>query len=174
MKKYIKLVIGLILILILLTPIFALFNLNIERVLNQTYSNLFEEDGMMEKVEDSIEMQKSEIELSTEAYILEEMVVQLKSLANDSLIEEHQVEIIEIDFEFYDEQLLSYENLDEIIVYLQTSTEKEGEVQTVEQVIIDTKEKQLAEDDEEIIEHLRDSWELTEKTISIYWEGGAS
>ena len=174
-KKYIKLVVGLILILILLTPIFTLFKLDIEGALNQTYSELFEQEGTNDIVKDSIEMQKNEIELTQDAYILEEMVVQLKTLANESLREHHQAEITEIFFEFHDQSTLSYEGLEEVIVYLQKATAEEGTIQTVEEVVINTGvEEEAADDNESIIQLLRESWELTDKKITVHWEGGTS
>jgi len=174
-KKYIKLVVGLILILILLTPIFTLFKLDIEGALNQTYSELFEQEGTNDIVKDSIEMQKNEIELTQDAYILEEMVVQLKTLANESLREHHQAEITEIFFEFHDQSPLSYEGLEEVIVYLQKATVEEGTIQTVEDVVINTGvEEEAVDDNESIIQLLRESWELTDKKITVHWEGGTS
>lgn len=174
MKKYIKLVIGLILILILLAPIFALFQLDIENALKHTYSTVFEQDGSLEKVNDAIEMQKSEIEMTHDAYILEEMVVQLKTLANEPLNKHHQAEISDIEFVFHDDTAMSYEGLEEVIVYLQKSTDGEGGIQTVEEVVIGTADKENTKDDDEIISQLRESWELTDKKITVYWEGGAS
>ncbi|WP_405101248.1 stage III sporulation protein AF [Oceanobacillus sp. FSL H7-0719] len=174
MKKYIKLVIGLILILILLAPIFALFQLDIESALKHTYSTVFEQEGSLEKVNDAIEMQKSEIEMTHDAYILEEMVVQLKSLANESLNEHHQAEISNIEFVFNDDTAMSYEGLEEVIVYLQESTAEEGGIRTVEEVVIGASDKEKIKDDDEIINQLRESWELTDKKITVYWEGGAS
>ena len=174
MKKYIKLVIGLILILILLAPIFALFKLDIESALKHTYSTVFEQEGSLEKVNDAIEMQKSEIEMTHDAYILEEMVVQLKSLANESLNEHHQAEISNIEFVFNDDTAMSYEGLEEVIVYLQESTAEEGGIRTVEEVVIGASDKEKIKDDDEIINQLRESWELTDKKITVYWEGGTS
>ncbi len=175
MKKYIKLVIGLILILILLSPIFSLFQLDIENTLKHAYSKVFEQDESLEKVNDAIEMQKSEIEMTHDAYILEEMVVQLKTLANESLNEHHQAEVSDIEFVFDDDTAMSYEGLEEVIVYLQKSTDGEGGIQTVEEVVIGTANKEdNTKDDDEIISQLRESWELTDKKITVYWEGGAS
>lgn len=174
MNKYIKLVIGLILILILLTPIFALFKLDVEGLLKQSYTALFEQDTVMEEVKDSIELQKTEIEQLHGAYILEEMAVQLKSLANEDLMQQHQAKITEIYFAFHDEEPISYESLEEVIVYLEPAADKEGEIQTVEEVVINGRPKQLEENDEAIIQQLREQWELTEKKITVYWEGGTS
>lgn len=174
MKRYIKLVIGLVLILILLQPVFTLFNLNIEGSLEQIYLTQFDDEGMIESVKDSIELQKKEIELTQGAYILEEMTVQLKQLANDSLRKHHNAEITDIVFVFADEELGTYEELSEVVVYLQEAAEGAEDVETIEKVIIDTKSHRFSENDDKIIQLLRDVWELKDKKITVYWEGGTS
>ncbi|MHA6251004.1 stage III sporulation protein AF [Oceanobacillus sp. CAU 1775] len=174
MHKYIKLVIGLILIIILLTPIFMLFQLDVEGQLADSYYSIFNEFDAMDDTKDSMESQKNEIESLHDAYILEEMAVQLKSLVNEDLREEHDAIISELYFTFDDEETMSYESLQEVIVYLQAATNKEGEIQKVDEIKIDTRTDLQEEDNEEIIQLLRDNWELTEKEISVYWEGGTS
>lgn len=175
MSKYIKLVLGLILILILLTPIFSLFNLDFEGAINNNYRNLFEMDGEMERMESSIEMQKSEIESTHDAYILEEMAVQLKSLTNEELLDEHDAHITDINFQFEDETTKTYEGLTEVIVYLEKGADWEGNIKPIEQIVINSSEiEEDGEMDESIIELLRDKWELEDKKITIHWEGGTS
>lgn len=175
MSKYIKLVLGLILILILLTPIFSLFNLDFEGAINNNYRNLFEMDGEMERMESSIEMQKSEIESTHDAYILEEMAVQLKSLTNEELLDEHDAHITDINFQFEDETTKTYEGLTEVIVYLEKGADGEGNIKPIEQIVINSSEiEEDGEMDESIIELLRDKWELEDKKITIHWEGGTS
>src|SRR5699024_5445059 len=104
MKKYIKLVVGLILILIFLRPVFFLFDINIQQSLETSFSKLSRETSGGENMKNLIKMQKREIEDSQDAYILEEMAVQLKDLAKDPLKEEYQAKIANIDFAFSDEQ----------------------------------------------------------------------
>lgn len=174
MHKYIKLVIGLILIIILLTPIFTLFKVDVEGHLLKSYETIFNDIETMDGTNNSLESQKNEIESLHDAYILEEMAVQLKALVNEDLVEEHDVSISEIYFTFHDEGNLSYENLEEVIVYLHTATNKEGEIQSIDEIVIDTRADVLEGNDEEIINLLRKNWELTEKEISVYWEGGTS
>lgn len=174
MHKYIKLVIGLILIIILLTPIFTLFKVDVEGQLLKSYETIFNDIETMDGTKKSMESQKDEIESLHDAYILEEMAVQLMSLVNEDLVEEHDAIISEIYFTFHDDGIMSYENLEEVIVYLHTATNKEGEIQVVDEIVIDTRADVLEGNDEEIIQMLRDKWELTEKDISVYWEGGTS
>ena len=178
MKKYIKLVVGLILILIFLKPVFALFEMNIDQALENSFSKVMQEKSEQDTMENSIKMQKSEIEDGQRAYILEEMAVQLKDLAKKRLKEEEQAEILNIDFRFQSDAEPSYENLDEVIVYLGHIEEEEGAVDIVEDVEINTKEPVADDDDEQDvgrIKHvLHDVWDISEDKLTIEWEGGST
>ncbi len=121
-------------------------------------------------------MKKSEIELTQHAYILEEMAVQLKELAKEPLQEEFQVEIMTIDFLFENEEDFSYENLQEVIVYVgeEENKDREGVVNEVDEVVIGPEDKETEKDEidkEEIISHLEEIWQLYDKKIVIEWEG---
>ncbi|WP_072887551.1 stage III sporulation protein AF [Ornithinibacillus halophilus] len=176
MKKYIKFVVGLVLILIFLKPFFYLFDFNIEQTLDRSFNEIFATNDT-KNIENLVEMQKSEIESSQNAYILEQMAVQLKDIANTPLKEEHKVEITAINFSFKIEQAFDFENLEEVIVTIRESEEGEGTIQAVDDVVINT-EDPLANnsdvDSESIKEFLQEIWDLHDKKLSILWEGGAS
>ncbi|MFD2630798.1 stage III sporulation protein AF [Oceanobacillus kapialis] len=178
MKKYIKLIVGLILILILLKPIFYLFQIDIGSAIKQSYQAVIQQENEEENVESLIEFQKNEIESSQSAYILEQMAVQLTDLAEDPLREDYQVEIADIDFLFVQEGELSFEALDKVIVSIREIEEGEGAVRIVEDVVINTEEQTIrkdnAEDEKRIVSLLKDVWDLQEKELTIIWEGGTS
>jgi stage III sporulation protein AF len=179
MKKYIKLIVGLILILILLKPVFYLFQIDIGSQLNRSFQQVIQQGNEGEDVESLIEFQKSEIETSQSAYILEQMAVQLTDLAEGPLLEDYQIEITDISFLFSQEDEISFEVLDEVIVSIREIEEDgEGAVSIVEDVVINTEEPAVTKDNEEeekqIVSMLRDVWDLQEKELTIIWEGGAS
>lgn len=179
MKKYIKFVIGLILILIFLQPIFHLFNIDIKQAVNSSIFALMEEDSSNTQVENLIDLQKSEIESSASAYILEQMAVQLKDIAQAPLLDNYHAEIQDFQFKFHEGQAYSYEELEEVIVYLEESEAGEGAVNAVEDVVIDTRNQTKKTGDNEVdlqgIETLlRETWELNDKKLTVIWEGGAS
>src|SRR5690625_2656984 len=64
MKKYIKLVVGIILLLIFLRPVFFLFSIDIENDLESNIDNLFQEENDNESIDYWSEMQKKEIQAS--------------------------------------------------------------------------------------------------------------
>ncbi|MBP1950385.1 stage III sporulation protein AF [Virgibacillus litoralis] len=179
MKKYIKLVVGLILILIFLKPLFFLFDFNAQQALEKSYSQIMKQQSEGEQVENSIKMQKSEIQESQNAYILEQTVVQLKELAKKPLQEDYQLAISDIEFpqtELSAENELTDENLDEVIVYLNESPEGEGEVSAIDDVVINT-DKTLVNEVNQLDVNgikllLQDTWEIDNKKLTILWEGG--
>src|SRR5690625_3318494 len=136
LKKYVKLVSGLILMLIFLKPLFYLFNFNVDKSLEPLLSQLYHEESSAHSVENLTKMQKTDIQATQHAYILEQMANQLKDIANAPLIETHQVEISTIEFLFTSEEQITYEHLEEMIVYLQEPTEQKGAVTVVDEVII--------------------------------------
>lgn len=178
MKKYIRLVVGLILILIFLKPVFFLFNIDIHQALESSFSQLNQQQLKDDSVENLIEMQKSEIEDTQDAYILEQMAVQLKDIAKDPLIEKFQVEIANIEFHFATENNYTFEDLEEVIVYLRESDGGEGAANAIDEVVIDTEDEPIVneerQDDEQIKSLLYEIWELDDKKLTVNWKGGAS
>jgi stage III sporulation protein AF len=177
MKKYIRLVVGLVLILIFLKPVFFLFNIDIHQALETSFSQLNKEELKNESVENLIKMQKSEIDDTQDAYILEQMAVQLKDIAKGPLAEKFQVEIVNIEFLFTTKNNYTFKDLEEVIVYLQESDGGEGAVNAIDEVVINTDDPEVHEerqDDEQIKSLLSEIWELGDKKLTVNWEGGAS
>ncbi|RLL48111.1 stage III sporulation protein AF [Oceanobacillus piezotolerans] len=176
MKKYIQLVVGLILILILLNPIFYILNIDIDRALNSSFQQLNQIKSTEGSVENLIELQKKEIQTTQDAYILEQMAVPLIDLAKEPLIEGHNLEITNLDFQFSTNQQFTYEDLQEVIVTVKNYEKGEGEMGVVEDVVINTNEPIENEDrhEDEVKSLLTELWGLEDKEITIYWEGGSS
>src|SRR4051794_11456966 len=84
MQKYTKMVTGLLLIAIILTPIFKLISKDFETAMAQIPT--FQGPGE-KNMENSIELQKKEIQASNHAYILETMAVQLEKGVEEELME---------------------------------------------------------------------------------------
>ncbi|WP_337017497.1 stage III sporulation protein AF [Oceanobacillus massiliensis] len=176
MKRYVKLAVGLILLLILLKPIFHIFNTDIEKSIETSINQLEQENNLNETMENQIEFQKKEIQGTQHAYILEQMTVQLEDLAEEPLKEEYQAEITTMDYVFNDPEDISFERLAEVIVYINEAQNGEGAVSTVEDVTVDPQQNE-GESEKDIIGIemlLKDVWELTDKKVSINWEGGTS
>lgn len=177
MKKYIKLVIGLILMLIFLKPVFYIFTIDLPSELSASLENLYQGEVSVEMMEDLTKLQKVDIEDAQAAYILEEMIFQLKDLAKEPLLENYHVEITNIEFLFSTELEINFEGLEEVIVYLAEFSDREGIVSEIDEVNIQVRESEKrveSEQDEEIKWLLQDVWELQSKDLTIKWEGGTS
>lgn len=174
MKKYIKLIVGLLLILILLKPIFAIFQLDMEKAVSESVLQVSREMETDQNIENLIDFQKKEIESTQHAYILEQMAVQLKEIAEVPMEEEFELSISDIDFVFQDEEM-SMESLQEVIVYVEDA-DKGVEIDEIEEVVIDTGSNKIEgeEENEPVQELLQRLWELEEQRITIVKEGGTS
>src|SRR5699024_1168632 len=177
MKKYIQFIVGLILILIFLKPVLYIFNVDIKDALETSFTQSVQSNETENNMENLMKMQKSEIESSQDAYILEQMVVQLKDLAETPLANKFQTEITDIQFKFHSSEK-TLEDLEEIIVYLEESKEEEGVVDEVKDIVIDTKETptehEIDDNNKEIKKMLQEVWELDDINLTIIQEGGAS
>ncbi len=177
-KKYIKLVVGFILILILLKPIFFLFQIDVQHALEASISKLDRNSQQVESMENLIESQKNEIEGTQDAYILEQMAVQLKQIAKEPLKEGFQTEIKDIEFRFTHQGENTFENLDEVIVYLtESNNDGEGAVRVVDDVVIYSDSPNTSKEDkklQEIEAVLNEVWEMDKKKLILQWEGGPS
>lgn len=178
MRKYIQLVVGIILIVMFLKPVFTLFQINVTDEINKQMT-VFDQGIEEESMNNLINLQKIDIQASTDAYILEEMTKQLIHEAKEPLLAEHSIVIKEIIFYFQSDMDRTYDSLQTIEVYVQQSKGDQEEVDTiakVEEVIIHPNEQEVEpeQDVEPIINTLKDVWEVHDKEISIVWGEGLS
>ncbi|TRZ37627.1 stage III sporulation protein AF [Niallia circulans] len=175
-QKYAKLVCGLLLITVILTPVFKLVSGDFEKVLEAATINLPEEKN----IENSIESQKKEIQASLDEYTLEKMAVQLKEDANKELIADYGVEIDSIKLSLNDQSKESFpDNLDRLVLVLKEADEEsQGAVEAVSPVSIDTQQP-LPEssgkeqvDTANIVSFLSGKWDVPEGNIAILAKGG--
>ncbi len=174
MKKYIKVVVGLVLILIFLQPLFRLFQMDIETMMSNA-SAAFDTESREEDMKNSIDLKKKEIQASQRAYILEEMAVQMKNEVEERLKEKHDVEIADISFQFEEGEDLSFETLKGVHVVLRKHQMNDGPDGEVEEVVIDIGEEPVKEDmpdSEPIKSFLFEAWGLEDQTITIDWGEG--
>ncbi|GLO66543.1 MULTISPECIES: stage III sporulation protein AF [Oceanobacillus] len=176
LKKYVRLVTGLVLILIILQPVFHLFNTDIDTVISSSISEMEQQYNSTDSLENQIEFQKNEIEASQDAYILEQMAVQLENVAEDPLKEEYNMMVEDIEFRFTEKSEVTFEDLTEVIVFIKEAEQGEGAVDTVEDVVIDSNSEKTRPkmDFSEMEMLLMELWEITDKKVTVYWEGGTS
>ncbi|MFD2446015.1 stage III sporulation protein AF [Bacillus sp. CGMCC 1.16607] len=173
-QKYTKIVTGLLLIAIILTPVLKLISKDFESALASI--PIFE-DSKEKNMENLIEFKKKEIQATSDAYILKQMAVQLKQDTAEELMEQYGLEIANIDFlvdEAKNNQAFP-DNLQKVIVQLKQSEKETQVVEVVQRVEINTvtppPSKRLTAQSQEITTLLSEKWNVTESAIEVLIEG---
>jgi stage III sporulation protein AF len=137
MQKYVKMVTGLLLIVIILTPLLNLF----KKDFDQLFSSLALTPILQEKnIENVIEMKKKEIQASQRAYILEQMAVQLKNEVEEELMQQYgfQVESVHVSINDEYKNEFNAEDIDSIEVILSKKENSSNSIPAVKPISIDT------------------------------------
>jgi len=178
LQKYVKMVLGLLLITIFLTPVFKLFSVDIDNLLNRVTGIYGEEKISMEN---SIERQKREIQKDQHAYILEQTAVQLKEMTEKELMKQFDYQFAHIQLNVSDtieitnsiEDIL--DNIESIQVTLIDKQEPHQKVMNVEEVNVQLGEqkKDFHEVDiHSIASFLAKKWGVDRDLIQITIERG--
>lgn len=172
MQKYAKMVIGLLLIAIIISPVLSLFNTDFDKLLAQASASFQNEE--QKNLGNLTEMKKKEIQASQQAYILEQMAVGLKAGVEEELIMKYEMEIQSIDIAVKNqEQPKMPDDLQKIVLELDKAVKETDSVEVVEKIEIDTgdpPQKQTA-DMEEIKKFLAAKWSVDVQLIEIAGEG---
>ncbi|MCA0147656.1 MULTISPECIES: stage III sporulation protein AF [Rossellomorea] len=173
MQKYAKIVTGLLLITIILTPLFKLMSTDFDEVMNSIDLNGPSQNKSMEN---EIEMKKKEIQASQRAYILEQMAVQMKQEAEKEMMDEHGKVIEKVTIQADDVENLPDSITGVTVIVKEKESEKDSTIETVQNVEIDTgsetRKKTSDEDTSQLATLLAEQWNLTQDKIIITVEGG--
>jgi stage III sporulation protein AF len=170
MQKYVKMAVGLILLLLMLSPILKLLSIDPDRWIASIIS---EKGSQQEMMKNEIEMKKKEIQASQRAYILEQMAVQMKNKVDEELMKEYGVSVEDVSLQTKEKENLQIPKDIETIEVVLTKQEKPGEIQPV---IIDTS-KPINEPnndhqlEKEIRTFLATTWEVDENKIAVQVKG---
>lgn len=181
MQKYAKMVISLLLIIVIINPIFKIFSSDMNEILSEFQLQTASEDKNGKNL---IEFQKKEIQASQRAYILKQMAVQMKTMAEEELVQNYDVMIETILLSESENvgDITSQKDLQHIQVVLKRNNATEavgdGTVEVVEPVTIDTT-KDVTKDEkadeipsEQIVKSLSKIWEVEEEKITLDLERG--
>jgi stage III sporulation protein AF len=166
MQKYVKIVTGLLLITIILTPLLKLMTADVDAVVDSFRLNGASQNN---SVENLIEMKKKEIQASQRAYILEQMAVQMKQQAEKELMEKSGKVIEKVSIAATDLENIP-DSITEVTVYLSAKEDKDA-IEAVRNVEIDTGDKTRAEKTDEnvslVTSLLAEEWNLSPEKIII-------
>ncbi|WP_363551535.1 stage III sporulation protein AF [Caldifermentibacillus hisashii] len=178
LQKYVKMVLGLLLIIIFLTPVFKLFSVDIDNLLNRATGKLGEEKISLEN---SIEKQKIEIQKDQHAYILEQTAVQLEEMTEKELMKQFDYQFAHIKLNVSDtigltnsiEDIL--DNIESIHVTLIDKQEADQTVMNVEEVNVQLGEQKSdfhEADMNSIASFLAKKWGVDRDIVQITIERG--
>ncbi len=174
MQKYVKMVVGLLLIAIILTPILKLISSDFETALSSipSFQNQSEKN-----IKNDIELKKKEIQAGDRAYILEQMAVQLKKDVAEELMKQYGLEITKINLITDENSQKTFpENLQKVSVLLKQPDSKVNAVEAVAPVVINTNKplssSDQTKDSKQIAAFLSNKWKVKETTIEVLIEGG--
>lgn len=180
MQKYTKLVIGLLLIVVILTPILKLLSTDMDELFAKmmTHPSYISEKN----TENLIEMKKKEIQASQAAYILEQMEISMIEDVEEELRGQYGLTVKEVNLVVKSQDQLTEipteEDLEMVVIVLEEGTE-ETAISVVKPVQIDTSRPNEPEPSSQnsgkegnIAAFLSDRWQLHETIISVDVEGG--
>ncbi|MFD9626925.1 stage III sporulation protein AF [Peribacillus muralis] len=171
LQKYAKMVIGLLLIAIIITPILGLFNKDFDEILSAA-TNEFE-DQKKKDLGNLTEMKKKEIQATQGAYILKQMAVELKADVEEELMKDYNMKISEINVGVKNEENPSVENLQNITISLEKAETKEDtSIEAVARIEINAESPSPSNDAnlDAVKGFLATSWSVDKEIIEIAGE----
>ncbi|WP_347549665.1 stage III sporulation protein AF [Pseudalkalibacillus hwajinpoensis] len=169
MQRYVKMVIGLMLMAVILSPILSIFTEDFDRLLR---SVTIEDAAGSAEIENTIETKKSEIQASNVAYIEEQMAVQLQSQVEKELRERFDLEISDVALNVT--EIEGEKQIDQIAVTVKESAD-DGSVSEIEAVSVSLAVEEVSSTDSEVRKvayFLADEWELYPKQVVVQMKGG--
>ncbi|MFJ7975108.1 stage III sporulation protein AF [Peribacillus sp. NPDC096379] len=173
MQKYAKMVIGLLLIAVIISPILKLFQSDFDDLLKIATSSIDEKTN--HQVENLTELKKKEIQAVQDAYILKQMAVDMRTGVEEELMDQYKMEIQSLNLEVKNKDQPSLpDDLQKISIVLQQTKDQTASVEVVAKVDIDT--KQSSQKSSSDLEHIRGflaaKWAVDEEIIEFAGERG--
>jgi stage III sporulation protein AF len=174
-QKYTKMVVGLLLISIILTPIFKLLSTDFEETFAAAIPTWEEQKDV--QIKNLTDLQKNEIQATHDAYILEQMAVQLKGDAEEELMSQFDLVISDLEVVVDAEDQRPFpENLQKVVLTLNEEITETEAVEVVKSVEINTNDPFEENEpnpiqNDKVIQLLSDKWSIDERTIELQIEG---
>lgn len=177
MKRYIQIVVGLILLLILVKPILFLFSVHVPSVVNEVEQSITTPNELLESSKKQLDEQKDEIQKEQDAYIWNEVTAQLIHEADPVLQEEFDgTTIRDIAIVTADEEQGDLEQMEKLVVTLQKSPSPKEEIAIVQPVEIGETPSDSTpvetEEGKKIRQTLATIWGVEASQIEYIWEEG--
>lgn len=176
-RQYVKMVVGLLLIVIILSPVLNILSFDVEALADRIQNGSVINE---QQIENLTESKKKEIQAGQRAYILEQMAVHLENQAKEELVATYGMEIRGIDFSLEQDidGPITPESIKAVHVYVEEaeSEEQVDDVQAISVVNIDTSqpipEKEQTQDYSHVQHFLAKTWEMPENQIIVAYGKG--
>ncbi|MFI8706118.1 stage III sporulation protein AF [Bacillus sp. NPDC077411] len=174
LQKYVKFVVSLLLVVLILTPLFKLFQTDIQDVIANASQDKYMANG---SIENKINEKKKEIQASQRAYILEQMAVQMKKQVGKELEKQYGMAVMSLQIKVPEDkkEVKSQQDIQSVVVTLQANERsRAGAIETIQKVDINSKEprKTSEQNTAEMKQFFSNKWQLEENKIKIQVEGG--
>lgn len=163
LQKYVKMVVGLLLVVIIINPIFTIFQTDVFTLLQN-----FQQDEQVKSIESEINSQKNEIQLSEQAYILNQMEQQMMNQVANRIETEYSYGIIDLEIVPNNSQeIVSKEDIEKIIIQLEPA--QSGIIKDIQNVEINLEEPLKTTNDNtiEIKQLLAEEWQISGEQVEI-------
>lgn len=175
LAKYVRFVASLLLIVMMLQPIFQLFQVNIKEVLAGYQSTTYEASS---EIKNEINNKKNEIQAAERAYILKQMAVQMKKEVEENITQDFEQVITNVELEVKEgvTTIKNAEDLSKVTVFVSAKKDETSNVEPVQEVSVNTTEPIQTDSEkikqQELQSFLADRWQLEDKQIEVKMEGG--
>ncbi|WP_182199517.1 stage III sporulation protein AF [Paraliobacillus salinarum] len=170
MRKYVHIVLSFLFLLMFLHPLFQLFNVDINQAISRSMDT-FEQSLNNNQLKNEIENKKKEIQASQDAYVEEELIVQMINQVKEGLIEKYDMEISSV--QFRSEENIGAETLEEASIYVEVQenvTKRE-----VKEVIIGNDQVPKKDTEDETLRnvsiYLAEQWEVKLEQLNVVKKG---
>lgn len=169
-QKYVKMVVGLVLLLIMLSPLLRIFSVDVDLLLSSVKAG---GDVRQETMKNEVEKKKKEIQASQRAYILEQMAVQMKKQVAEELMKQYGLTLQQITIQTKEQESLQ---IPDDIQAIEVMVSKQQDQEAVQPVVIDTSNtiNNRAEDEaqqKELALFFATKWGVHEEQIVVQIEG---
>ncbi|KXG11226.1 stage III sporulation protein AF [Anoxybacillus rupiensis] len=171
-QKYVKMVVGLILLLVMLSPLLHIFSIDVNRFL----AAITEEDyGQQDMMKNELENKKKEIQASQRAYILEQTAVQMKKQVAEELMKQYGLTVKQIVVQTKENEHESLQIPDDIQT-IKVIVSKSQDPEAVQPVVIDTAKSlepsaEETEQTKKLASFFAAKWDVHEEKIDVQIEG---
>jgi stage III sporulation protein AF len=166
-QKYAKMVVGLLLILVIFSPLLRLFTGDMEKIV-VSFQKM--ETIQNDSVENEIEKKKTEIQASQHAYILEQMAVQMKTVVAEELMRTYGLTIADLSFIITQKNEIEIpQDIEKINVVL-TNEPDARTIPTIKPIDVHISSDPTNEQTTNLASFLASKWEVDEKKIAVQLE----